>query len=79
MNFTAHPKTVGFVSHCGMFGMMESLYHRVPILGLPIFADQMENAKHMQDVGIGITITEKDNLSWEEILDKLNQVIDEPK
>lgn len=41
----AHPNVVLFISHCGKGGMSEAKYHGVPVLGIPILADQPSNLK----------------------------------
>ena len=40
----AHPKLKLFISHCGLGSIVESKYLGIPILGLPMFGDQMMNA-----------------------------------
>jgi len=37
----AHPKTLAFFTHCGMHGVLEAIYHAVPIVGMPVFIDQV--------------------------------------
>ena len=37
----AHPNVVLFITHCGMHGVMESIYHSVPMVGMPVFIDQV--------------------------------------
>ena len=37
----AHKNVVLFITHCGMHGVMESIYHRVPMVGMPVFIDQV--------------------------------------
>lgn len=49
-----HPNTVAFVTHCGNNGQFEALYHKVPMVGFPIFADQPYNARRIEARGYGI-------------------------
>jgi MGT family glycosyltransferase len=51
-----------FVSHGGLNSVVESLYHGVPMLLLPIFAEQPLNAHLMEARGAGIFV-EPDDLS----------------
>ena len=36
-----HPKTKLFITHCGNNGQMEALYHGVPMIGFPMWTDQL--------------------------------------
>ena len=47
----AHPNVKLFISHCGLGGIVESQYLGVPILGLPMFGDQMMNADLAEEEG----------------------------
>merc|ERR1719259_1155527 len=49
----AHPNVAVFITHCGLLGTQEALYHGVPMLGLPIFGDQPKNADVMFYEGYG--------------------------
>ncbi|XP_042212020.1 UDP-glucuronosyltransferase 1A9-like [Homarus americanus] len=51
-----HPNTVLFVTHCGQNGVNEAVYHGVPIVALPVFADQGDNARRVVDRGLGLMI-----------------------
>ncbi|XP_062556564.1 UDP-glucuronosyltransferase 2B17-like [Armigeres subalbatus] len=49
----AHPKIRLFITHGGLLSIQEAAWHGVPIVGLPIYADQFGNVNHMVDKGIG--------------------------
>lgn len=40
----AHPATKAFVTHAGANSLYEAAYHAVPVVAIPIFADQPHNA-----------------------------------
>ena len=48
----SHPAVRVFVSHCGMNSILEALYWQTPILALPFFGDQHDNAARLIDVGV---------------------------
>lgn len=52
----AHPNVKLFISHCGKGGVSEARYHGVPILGLPIFADQPANLNAIVEEGWGVPL-----------------------
>ena len=74
----AHPAVRGFVSHCGMNSLSESLYWAKPILGLPIFGDQHFNAARVEDLGVGLRLN-KQRFNDEEVRAKLTTIVQDPK
>lgn len=52
----AHPNLRLFISHCGAGSVSEARYHGVPILAMPLFADQFTNAKSIVSEGWSIQI-----------------------
>ncbi|MFI9006426.1 macrolide family glycosyltransferase [Actinosynnema sp. NPDC053489] len=42
-----------FITHCGMGGTMEGLYHGVPMVGLPVLGEQAMNAARLVELGVG--------------------------
>lgn len=38
-----HPNVKLFISHGGLMGILDALYTGVPIIGIPMFADQFSN------------------------------------
>ena len=45
-----------FVTHCGMHGVMEAIYHKVPMVGMPVFIDQGDIGVRMDERGIAVII-----------------------
>lgn len=49
----ANPKLKLFISHGGALSTQESMYHGVPIVGIPFLADQMFNLQRLQERKLG--------------------------
>lgn len=52
----AHPQIKLFITHAGKGGVAESQYHAVPMLALPVFADQPGNADKLVQSGYGLRL-----------------------
>jgi len=74
----AHPNVKVFITHCGLLGTQESLYGETPLLGLPIFGDQPNNAKTIKRKSYGRYI-EWSDLSTEILVKELKEVVSNPK
>jgi MGT family glycosyltransferase len=42
-----------FITHCGMGGTLEGLYHAVPMVGVPNLGEQAMNAARLEELGVG--------------------------
>ncbi|XP_049568766.1 UDP-glucuronosyltransferase 1A3 isoform X2 [Orcinus orca] len=51
-----HPKTRAFITHSGSHGVYEGICNGVPMVMMPLFGDQMDNAKRMETRGAGVTL-----------------------
>ena len=74
----AHPKVKLFISHCGLGGMTESKYHGVPIVAIPIFADQMTNTALILKEGWGVEVPLK-TITEVSLTAAIKEVIENPK
>lgn len=51
-----HQNTKLFITHCGVSGLHEALYHGVPIIGFPLFADQHLNCRSASRKDFGLIL-----------------------
>ncbi|KAK4278590.1 hypothetical protein QN277_016419 [Acacia crassicarpa] len=78
----AHKSIVGFVSHCGWNSILESLWFGVPILTLPIYAEQQLNAFRMvREFGLAVELrldyqSDRDLVVADEIEGGITQLMD---
>ncbi|CAB3372114.1 Hypothetical predicted protein [Cloeon dipterum] len=72
-----HPKTRLFFTHCGMNGAMELVWHGVPAVTLPVFADQADVSAMLVDRGVALRV-DKD-FTVNEIVKTLQTVISNQK
>lgn len=49
-----------FINHGGLLSTFETLYHGVPIVGIPIFGDQEMNVANAEIAGYGIGLPFRD-------------------
>ncbi|GAB0091279.1 uncharacterized protein DMENIID0001_060990 [Sergentomyia squamirostris] len=74
----AHKNLRVFITHGGIKGITEARYHAVPIIGVPIFADQFTNVDTAVKEGWGLLLRLKD-LNEESLLIALSEVLNNPK
>ncbi|KAK4313431.1 hypothetical protein Pmani_015225 [Petrolisthes manimaculis] len=70
----SHPQTKLFFTHFGMHGVLESLYHGVPMVGMPVFADQRDVLVRLEQRGVarGVDKMADGSNIYEAIVDVLN-------
>ncbi|XP_069092121.1 UDP-glucuronosyltransferase 2A2-like isoform X3 [Pleurodeles waltl] len=69
-----HPKTKAFISHGGTNGIYEAIYHGVPMVGIPLFADQPDNMAHMKSKGMAVVL-DFNTMTTQDLVDAVNTVI----
>lgn len=68
--FVGDPRLRLFITHGGLLSTLESMYHGIPVLGMPVFGDQEANMREVYRNGWGHVLT------WEELtVDTLRQSI----
>ncbi|XP_050843550.1 UDP-glucuronosyltransferase 1A1-like isoform X2 [Serinus canaria] len=74
----AHPKTRAFITHGGSHGVYEGICNAVPMVLMPLFGDQMDNAKRVESRGAGLTLNILEMTS-SDISNALKAVINDKK
>ncbi|XP_068400293.1 UDP-glucuronosyltransferase 1A3-like isoform X4 [Eschrichtius robustus] len=73
-----HPKTRAFITHSGSHGVYEGICNGVPMVMMPLFGDQMDNAKRMETRGAGVTLNILE-MSSEDLENALKTVISDKR
>lgn len=71
-----HPTIRGFITHCGDTSVGEAIDASLPLLGIPIFADQGDVCQRIQESGVGVYIGHKFRVTAAEISGAVRDVID---
>ncbi|XP_077607102.1 UDP-glucuronosyltransferase 2B31-like isoform X1 [Crocuta crocuta] len=72
-----HPKTKAFITHGGSNGIYEAISHGIPMVGIPLFADQPHNIAHMKAKGAAVRL-DFHTMSSRDLLTALRTIINDP-
>ena len=70
----SNEKTKLLVTHCGLNSLHEAMLAGVPMLGFPIFADQLQNAGKLVRKGFGVRLDLR-SFKVEELVSAINEVV----
>lgn len=74
----AHPNCRLFITHGGIHSTLEAIYHGVPMLVVPLFADQKQNGQKALEVGYGEPV-DFESFDYGDIVEKVNRIFYEPR
>ncbi|XP_015838842.1 UDP-glycosyltransferase UGT5-like [Tribolium castaneum] len=74
----AHPNVKLFITHGGLLSTIETIYHGVPILAIPIFGDQKMNARSAVKSGYGVYLAYSE-IKEETLTNSINEVLNNQK
>ncbi|KAK0156489.1 UDP-glucuronosyltransferase 2A2 [Merluccius polli] len=72
-----HPNTRLFVAHGGTNGIQEAIYHGVPLVGLPLMFDQMDNFSRVKARGVA-NVLDLATVNKDSFLSALKEVLHQP-
>lgn len=76
--FLGHPNVKAFISHGGLLGTQEAVYHGVPMLGLPLMYDQVFNMERLQRHGVAIRLFYK-HLNRNYVSQQIDKILNDPR
>ncbi|XP_063921442.1 UDP-glycosyltransferase UGT5-like isoform X3 [Zophobas morio] len=74
----AHPNVKVFVTHGGRLSTIEAIYFGVPLVGIPVFGDQLSNIATAAADGYAVKIN-LEELSEQTLSSALNEVLTNPR
>lgn len=74
----AHRNVKVFITHGGLLGSIEAIFHSVPIIGIPIYGDQDLNMARAVQAGYGLKIDYK-NLTEDSMTWALSEILGNPR
>ncbi|XP_071609525.1 2-hydroxyacylsphingosine 1-beta-galactosyltransferase isoform X1 [Heliangelus exortis] len=72
-----HSNIKAFLSHGGLNSIFETMYHGVPVVGIPLFGDHYDTMTRVQAKGMGILLNWK-TVTETELYEALVKVINDP-
>ncbi|KAJ8877780.1 hypothetical protein PR048_022236 [Dryococelus australis] len=73
-----HPNVRVFMTHGGLLSTQEAMYNAVPLVGVPIFGDQILNVFRAVEIGYALQL-DYHNITEESVYWTLNEVVTNPK
>lgn len=55
--FVAHPNIKVFVTQGGVHSIEEAIHKEVPMVGIPVFGDQLLNIRRIVQFGMGVKLS----------------------
>ena len=75
---TEHANVRVFLTHAGSFGTNEAMWAGLPMVGIPLFEDQMDNMVRVEARGAGLTV-DIASLTSETLSETIRRVMTEPR
>ncbi|XP_046736277.1 UDP-glucosyltransferase 2-like [Diprion similis] len=72
-----HKNARAFVTHGGLMGTQEAIYYGIPMIGIPLFGDQIQNIDSYVKMGIAVYINNEE-ITEENLDAAFNAVLNDP-
>lgn len=72
-----HKNTRAFITHGGLMGTQEAVYYGIPMIGIPVFADQVKNVKALMYKNLA-RMVHLDYINEQTLDEALNELLNNP-
>ncbi|KAJ4434830.1 hypothetical protein ANN_23401 [Periplaneta americana] len=77
LTVAGHPNVRAFITHGGLMGTQEGVQAGVPMVGIPLFADQELNIRNCMSKGVSVMVL-YDDVTKETLSNALKTVLNDP-
>ncbi|XP_028153736.1 UDP-glycosyltransferase UGT5 [Diabrotica virgifera virgifera] len=74
----AHPNVKLFITHGGFLSTIETMYHGIPTVSVPVINDQKTNARQAEKNGISIVV-DYNTLTEEQLSEAIEEILSNPR
>ncbi|CAL4063868.1 unnamed protein product [Meganyctiphanes norvegica] len=73
-----HKNVKAFITHGGLLSLQESVYHGVPMVGMPLMSDQHLNVRQAVTLGLALELT-PETMTEDQLVQVLTDIVENPK
>ncbi|KOC60177.1 Ecdysteroid UDP-glucosyltransferase [Habropoda laboriosa] len=70
-----HKNTKAFVTHGGLMSTQEAIYFGIPMIGIPLFGDQLTNMRNMNNKKIAVNLGSTENITIETLSSAVHTIL----
>ncbi|KAK6046462.1 hypothetical protein COOONC_16034 [Cooperia oncophora] len=79
IDLSADDRLTLFITHGGAGSMMESAHFGKPVIVVPLFGDQLRNAKLIEKFGFGVVVEKTQLLHGSVLSESLDLILNDPR
>ncbi|XP_050469962.1 UDP-glucosyltransferase 2-like isoform X2 [Bombus huntii] len=70
-----HKNVKAFITHGGLMGTLEAIYFGIPMIGIPLFGDQITNMRNAANKNIAVNLGSVENITEENLYSAIDTIL----